>query len=232
MIGQPVHQFDLFEEVRPLLRKMEVPFGSIPELDPDLEALRIAGVDPASISASYHLKILSMGKTPFDKIKYLDKFQPGDSVAFIDPSHEGNDYTAVTIIRSYLGGIQIVGFVWKMAWNHCATDVMGQPGIVSRLKQFGVKRVCFETNALGDEPIRMLRELVPEGTGVVGRKSTNNKHSRIMAAGQYAEAIHLSKESDRLYTDQVVKYEYKSEFDDAPDSLATCLEWMGLVRGK
>jgi hypothetical protein len=44
--------------------------------------------------------------------------------------------------------------------------------------------------------------------------------------------IHLSKESDSQYLDQVVQYEYKAKHDDAPDSLASCLQWIGLIRGK
>lgn len=226
VIGQPVHQYDLFEKLRPMIRKLEVPYGSIPELDPDLEAMKLAGVDEASISASYHLKVLNEGSTPFDKIRYLDRFPTGESaVAFIDPSHEGGDYTALSIIKAHMDGIAVVGFTWKRAWNHCLDEV------ASRIKQFRVQKIAFETNALGDQPILMLRQALPS-IGVIGRRSNNNKHSRIMAAGAFAHLIHLSRESDRNYIDQVVKYEYKAKHDDAPDSLATGLEWIGLVRGK
>ena len=225
IIGQPAHKFDLYAKLRPLLKKLEVPYGSIPELDHDLEAQRLAGVDEASIQASYFLKILNEGTTPFDNIKYIDRFPIGDSaVAFIDPAHEGVDYTAMTILKAHFEGVAVVGFVWKRAWNHCLDDM------VKRLNQFNVKKIAFETNALGDQPIIMLRQLF--GGGVVGRRSNTNKHSRIMAAGAFAHLIHLSKESDKIYQDQVVQYEYKAKNDDAPDSLASCLEWVGLVRGK
>lgn len=235
VIGQPVHAYDLFEHLRPLIRKMEVPYGSIPELDPDLEAMKLAGVDVASISASYYLKVLSEGSTPFDKIKFVDQFGPGDAVAFIDPSHEGGDYTALSIFKGYGQGMKIVGFVWKRAWFHCIEKSHEVLGLVERMAQYGVKRVCFETNALGDQAVVTLSQAFAKngiGIGVVGRRSTNNKHSRIMAAGQFAEILHLSRESDREYVDQVVKYDYKASHDDAPDSLATGLEWIGLIRGK
>ncbi len=78
----------------------------------------------------------------------------------------------------------------------------------------------------------MLRQMLPPGIGVVGKKSTNNKHSRIMNVGPFAEQIHLAKSSDRVYIEQVVMYEYGATHDDAPDSLASCLEWIGLIRGK
>lgn len=51
-------------------------------------------------------------------------------------------------------------------------------------------------------------------------------------AGSYAHQLYLSKQSDRSYTDHVVKYEYGAKFDDAPDSLARGLEWLGLLKVK
>jgi hypothetical protein len=226
VLGQPSHKFDLYSELRPILKKMEVPHGSIPELDADLEAMRLAGIDNSSIEMSYHLRIPSEGTTPFDNVKYLDKFPTGDSaVAFIDPSHEGGDYTAISIIKQYMQGIAVVGFCYKKAWNHCLDEIAPQ------LRKYNVKKLCFETNSLGDMPIDILRQTF-KGVGIVGRRSTNNKHSRIMAAGAYAHMIHLSKESDKKYIDHVVQYEYKAKFDDCPDSLATGMEWVGLIRGK
>lgn len=225
IIGQPAHQYDLYAKLRGIVKTMEVPHGSIPELDHDLEAQRLAGVDEASISASYFLKVLSEGTSPFNSVKYLDRFPTGDSaVAFIDPS-EGGDYTAVTILKAYMQGVAVVGFVYKRAWNHVLDD------LTPKLKQYGVRKLAFETNCTGEMPIEMLRALWP-GLGVVGRRASTNKHSRIMAAGAFAHLIHLSKESDKTYLDHVVRYEYKAKYDDAPDSLASCLEWVGLIRGK
>jgi hypothetical protein len=225
VIGQPVHKHDLYETLRPLLKKMEVPHGSIPELDHDLEAQRLAGVDEASIQASYFLKVLSEGTTPFDKIQSLDAFPVGGtSVAFIDPSDGGND-TAISIFKHYMQGMAVVGFTWKKSWHHCLDDM------APLFKKYGVAKVCFETNKHGSQPLDVLRTCFP-GLGVVGRNSNSNKHSRIMAAGAYSHMIFLCKESTRAYIDQVTKYEFGAKVDDAPDSLATGLEWIGLIRGK
>lgn len=227
IIGQPAHKYDLYAKLRGMVKTMEVPHGTIPELDHDLEAQRLAGVDEASISASYFLKVLSEGTTPFDKIKYLDKFPTGDSsVAFIDPSFEGGDYTALSIVKAHMQGVAVVGYVFKKAWNHCLDEM------IPMIKEFKVQKIAFETNALGDMPLGMLRQIVPKEVGVMGRKSNTNKHSRIMAAGTYAHLIHLSRQSHKLYIQHVTQYEYKAKFDDAPDSLASCLEWIGLIRGK
>jgi hypothetical protein len=156
----------------------------------------------------------------------MDRFPIGASaVAFIDPSHEGGDYTAISIVRAYMDGVAVVGYTWKRAWNYCLDDILVQ------LNKFNVRKLAFETNSLGDLPIDMLRQAFPH-VGVVGIRSNTNKHSRIMATGSYAHLIHLSKESDSQYLDQVVQYEYKAKHDDAPDSLASCLQWIGLIRGK
>lgn len=226
VIGQPVHKYDLYETLRPKLNRMEVPHGSIPELDADLEAQRLAGVDEASIQASYFLKVLSEGTVPFESVRYIDTF-PVDidgSVSFIDPSFEGGDYTAITIMRAYMQGVAVVGFAYKKAWNHCLEE------IAEHYARFNVRRCCFETNSLGDQPLDILRTAL--SCGVVGRKSNTNKHSRIVTAGAFAHMIHLSKESNQPYLDQVTRYEYNAKNDDAPDSLASCLTWLGLIRGK
>ncbi len=227
VIGQPAHKFDLYADLRPILKKMELPHGTIKELDADLQAMKLAGVDEASIQMSYHLKVPADGTIPFNNVKYMDSFPTGDSaVAFIDPSFEGGDYTALSIVKGHMQGVAVVGFVWKRAWNHVLEEM------VPHLKKYNVMKLCFETNNLGTMPLDMLRSVFGDAIGVMGRKSNTNKHARIMAAGTYAHLIHLSNQSDKTYLDQVAKYEFKAKNDDAPDSLASCLEWLGLIRGK
>lgn len=226
VIGQPAHADDLYAELRPILKKLEVPHGTIPQLDADLQAMIKAGVDPISIEMSYHLRVPVEGMLPFAKIRYIDHFPNGDSIAFIDPS-DGDNYTAVSVIRGLMDGVAVIGKQWKRPWYHCIDD------LVLLFKQRGVGRVCFETNKHGNQPIDQLQQVLgPLGIGVVGRYSDSNKHAVIMAAGSYSHLIHLSRESDKLYTDHVVKYEYGADFDDAPDSLARGLEWIGYIRGK
>ena len=229
IIGQPVHKYDLYETLRPALKKMEVPFGTIPELDPDLAAARMAGVSEDSIQRSYYLKMVSDVANPFDKVKYVEKFPEIPvgihPLAFIDPSFEGGDYTAISICMAHFTGYVVQGHAWKKAW-HLLLDEFA-----ALCKRYSIKRVCFETNALGDQPVELLRKKLL-GVGVDGWKSTSHKHSRILALGVFAESIFLSRTSDRAYIDQVVKYELGAKHDDAPDSLASLFGWMGLTRGK
>lgn len=224
IIGQPAHKEDLYGKLRDIVKTKEVPWGTIPKLDADLEAQKIAGVSEESISASYHLKVLSDVTSPFAKVKYVDKLPPGDAVAFIDPS-EGGDYTAITVFKGYMAGVAVEGMVFKMAWHDCLDQML------AFMTKHSVRKVRFETNATGTGALKILRETLV-GIGVTSHHSTKNKHGRIMSAAPYAHLIHLSNESQKLYRDQVVKYEYKAKFDDAPDSLATGLVWLGLVRGQ
>lgn len=226
IIGQPAHTFDLYAELREIVKKMEVPHGTIFELDHDLAALRAAGVDEHSIEMSYHLRIPKDGSSVFANLKFIDEFPVGTSVAFIDPS-DGGDLTAVSIVRAHFDGVAVVGKAWKKAWYHCIDDML------KAFQEFGVARVAFETNKHGNQPIDQLNELLgPYGIGVVGIHSDSNKHAAIVSAGSYAHMIHLSKQSDKSYTDNVVQYEYGAKIDDPPDSLARCLIWLGLIRGK
>lgn len=225
IIGQPVHKFDLYETLRPILNRMEVKHGSIPELDHDIAAQRLAGVSEESIQASYFLKVISETGNPLQGVRFIDKFPEGGSVAFIDPSFEGGDFTAMTVVKSHFDGVAVYGKCWKRAWYDCVDEFQEVINVQN------VQRLCFETNSLGEQPIILLRELL-EGVGVVGRKTVGNKHARIMAVGPFSNSIHLAKNSDRTYIDQIVKYEYAAKNDDAPDSLASALEWIGLIRGR
>jgi phage terminase small subunit len=225
LIGQPVHVFDLYQEVRTKIPTMEVPYGSIPELDADLEAQRIAGVDEATIQASYYLKVSSEGTVPFALINYTDEFPVGETIAFIDPAFGGEDYTAVAIFKAHFESVAIVGFAWKKSWEHCIDD------IYAAFKRFNTKRYAFETNKTGDQPLDLLRTAMP-GIGCVGIFSNTNKHSRIMAAGNFSHHMHLSKLSNKAFIDQTVRYEHNAKNDDAPDAIASGLAWVGLIRGK
>lgn len=230
LIGQPVHIADLYQELRGMIDKKEFPWGTIPQLDTDLDAAKLAGVSQKSIEASYHLKILADGEMPFQNVRRLAEWPKGDAVAFLDPSFTGGDWSALTIMRGHFDGVAVVGKAWKRAWNHV---IEGENNLVDALVKYGVKRLAVEVNSLGDMPLVLLRTALSQhGIGVVGKYSNKNKHSRIMAAGVYADRVHLCAESDAEYAKQTIGYEYGADFDDAPDSLASCLEMLGLIRGK
>lgn len=226
IIGQPVHKLDLYQDLRSVINVMEVPHGSIPQLDADLEALKISGVTDTTIQASYHLKIAEDGSLPFSKIKTMQAFPVGDSVAFIDPSFTGGDYTAMTIVRGHFDNIATTGYAWKMGWADCL-DL-----IVAACLKHGVRKLGFETNTLGEQPLSALRQVLgPHAVAVAGKYSSGNKHARIVNAAAYSENIMLAADAQSEYARQIREYEYDAPNDDAPDSLASCLEWIGLLKG-
>ncbi|MDR3243499.1 MAG: hypothetical protein LBT79_01990 [Elusimicrobiota bacterium] len=225
LIGQPVHAKDLYQITRTKIKTMEVPYGTIPELDIDLEILRLAGVDEASINASYFLKIDEVSQMPFSKIEITDaKFdiQKG-SIASIDPSHKGGDYTAITIAQGYFEKLLAIGFCFKKAWYDCLPELKGLAA------RFNIKQLFFENNALGEEPIRQLKTLIPACV-IKGFESLDNKEAKIQNAGMFVKSILLSSESDFAYKTQTIEYEIGDKNDDAPDSLANLLININLMK--
>jgi hypothetical protein len=229
LIGQPVHKLDLFQKLRYLIPTLEVKHGDIPQLDADLIAQKAAGVSEASISASYHLKILDDASLPFGSIKSCN-YSAQNAVAFIDPSHKGGDYTAIAIGGMHFSNLIITGFAFKKAWYDCLDEFK------LIFEFFGVQSVCFETNGLGDEPVYRMREL---GAACVGKNSIENKHRRIINCAFFAAYIKMQEiesgfdsdllQANQIFMQQVREYEYGAKNDDAPDSAAGLMEYLGIV---
>jgi predicted phage terminase large subunit-like protein len=215
IIGQPVSKADLYDITRQKIKTLEMPHGSIPELDTDLELLRLAGVDEASINASYFLKLTDVGKMPFSDIEIIDvSFDKAKgAIASIDPSHEGGDFTAISICQGHFDKLLIAGFCFKAAWYDCINELS------ALFAKYNVSICFFENNALGEEPIRQLKKIAP-AVRVSGFKSLDNKEAKIQNAGMFAKEIIVSKESNTEYIEQLKNYEAGIEHDDAPDSLA------------
>ena len=173
IIGQPAHQYDLYADLRGIVKTMEVPHGTFKELDADLEALRAAGVDEASISASYFLKVLTEGTSPFNAIRYVVIFPTGDaSIAFIDPS-EGGDYTAMTILKAYMQGVAVVGYVWKKPGTTALTKWL--PSLpTSKSESLPSKPTVLATSP------SICSESSGQISASLGKHSSLNKHSKIM----------------------------------------------------
>lgn len=234
LIGQPAHAKDIYAKMRKLagVKKMEVPYGQIPELDHDLEAQRAAGISEASIQASYFLKISEAERMPFANVEYVNFFPSGTCAGFIDPSHEGSDYTAFAMCARNFDQLIVAGFAWQKAWDDCLEE------IVAVMRAFNCARFAFETNGVGKHPVMVLREA---GANVTGWRSGGNKHARIMNAATFREHLKLAqflplevnapafREAQGVFNNMVADYEYKAEHDDAPDALASLLMFTGIV---
>lgn len=225
IIGQPAHPLDLYALLKEKkIKLMEVPHGSIPELDEDLKAMEKAGVDPISIEMSYHLRIPKSGATIFGEIKSIECLPDGETAAWFDPS-DGGDFSALAVFRGFGQGVAVHGKAWKKAWYHCIDDM------VAVLIEMNVKVLAFETNFTGKQPIEQLTPILAQyGIKVLGKETSTNKHSDIQNAGMFSHMIYLSETSDKVYADQVRMYERGAKHDDAPDTLARGMKWLGVIR--
>lgn len=158
----------------------------------------------------------------FNKLNTISQMPSGNSYMWIDPSFEGGDYTSPTVFKPYLHGIAVEGRCFKKAWYDCIDEIR------EMVKKHNVTKIGFETNSLGDLPLRELKKEL--GITVIGMKTTLNKHRKITTASGYSSSIFMSDYSDREYKSQVKNYSYKAKNDDGPDSLASGLLWMGLIR--
>jgi hypothetical protein len=227
IIGQPVHSKDLYAILRSLedVPKFEIAYGAIPELDIELDILRAAGVTEESIKANYFLEIDSQyEKIPFSKTEEVSEFLYPECVAFVDPSMKGNDYTAMVLGYINFGKFIATGFVWKKSWDTCISDML------EIAKKYNVSQIVFETNGLGDYPVRLLRN---EGLNVHGWNTCTEKNARIMNAGVQAKNIQLAhssifKTENSDFIKQVKEFEFQGH-DDGPDCLANLMIKLRLI---
>lgn len=227
IIGQPAHKLDLFQTLRKVIPTKLVPFGSIPELDADLDAERAAGVDEYSIQASYFLEILDDGSLPFSKIKTVDYYAK-DNITWVDPSHKGKDYTAIVAGGRNLNDFVLTGFCFKKAWYDCIEEMQ----VIH--KKFNNYHFVIETNGIGELPIRELHKI---GCPCQGFNTTMEKHKKILNASTFVNDLKLAivkdmpanfLQANKIFIDQVKNYEYSSKYDDAPDAAASLIAY---VRG-
>ena len=126
IIGQPVHKLDLYGELRGLVDTLECKYGTVPELDPDLDAQRAAGVSEESIQASYFLNLTDSDSVPFAKVEEAEYFPQGDTLAFIDPAikETGKDLTAIVCGRLHFdGNFVCAGIAMRKPWEECLHEM-------------------------------------------------------------------------------------------------------------
>ena len=264
VIGQPVHMEDLYAVLKESalnsdqVKLMEVPHGSIPELDVNLSTLRNSGVSEESIGANYLLQLRSEGILPF----YNCPIKPNDDIfnplnsqtnkylsyIWIDPAKKetGRDYTAVAVIKILPEFINVVGFAWRQPYNNLLAEIKFIDEIYEVTKNKG--KIFFEMNGLSDDSLIRLREW---GVRAVGFNTKENKEKKISAMTYIAENIVLNKytEVEGVTTIQhngkdydihlispnndfnklFTKYEYGTP-DDAVDSVSSMLLEKGVLQ--
>lgn len=236
IIGQPVHKNDLYMELCDCISTTRAKWGTIKELDKDLNELRSQGMDEETIKANYFLEIADNGRLPFKNCEVVDYYPAEISQAFIDPAKEGVDYTALTIATSHFENLIVLGFAFNKSWDNALPD------IIDLVRAFKVCKLGFETNGIGEFPLKFIRNELKQNDidcRVVGMNNTENKHKRIMTAGssKFTPYIKFSRiavnnklySANKLYIDFCRNYEYNVKVDDPPDSLASCMQQMNLI---
>lgn len=236
IIGQPVHKNDLYMELCDCISTTRAKWGTIKELDKDLNELRSQGMDEETIKANYFLEIADNGRLPFKNCEIVDYYPAEISQAFIDPAKEGVDYTALTIATSHFENLIVLGFAFNKSWDNALPD------IIDLVRAFKVCKLGFETNGIGEFPLKFIRNELKQNSidcRVVGMNNTENKHKRIMTAGssKFTPYIKFSRiatsnklySANKLYIDFCRNYEYNVKVDDPPDSLASCMQQMNLI---
>lgn len=244
VIGQPAHSKDIYADLRAEtgVRKMEVPYGSIPELDCDLEAQRAAGVSEDSIQASYFLKISESEQAPFSNIERVNFFPAGSSAGFIDPSSTGGDYTAFVVGAMNFDNLILSGFAFKKSWDYCFDEIQ------NIVKAYNMQKGGFETNGLGKLPVRLLQE---KGLPFIGWTSTDclsgkgarqGKYGRILNAAMFKKHMKLSTfipdsiksqeliNANKEFNKLIIDFDHTSKHDDAPDAVASLLMYIGVLK--
>lgn len=225
IVGQPVHKLDLYQALRDIVPTKLMKYGEIPELDPDIDAQRAAGVDEFSIQASYFLNIMDDLKMPFSLVKEVD-FAAKETICWIDPSHKGRDYTAIVCGGRNLSDFVLTGFCFEKAWYDCTAELLEINKIMN------ISHTVIETNGLGDLPVNELRK---QGMPCVGCNTTMNKYTKILNSAAFSPDLKLSRlnglppelaRAQKIFIEQTKNYEYNSKHDDAPDAIASLIVYI------
>jgi hypothetical protein len=233
-LGQPVHARDLYAKIKPLIQVLSFPYGTIPELDENLEAKRAAGVDEAFIQANYFLKVSAQDTLPFNDIAVVDYFPLTKSVMYIDGSDGKGDDTSIACYTKHLGKFVGVGFNFSSAYYDLDKE------IALIWKSFKCAFGFFETNKFGTHPVILLNR---SGFKFEGVESSVNKKAKIQNAASMKSVTELMRvnvgnfegmsqelvNANRRYIEQIKNYEYISDRDDAPDNLASIMLRLGII---
>ncbi len=255
VIGQPVHKLDLLQKLRYLVPTLAVKYGDIPELDVDLKAQRAAGVGESSISASYYLKILEDGSLPFGRVKTCNYAAP-TCVAFIDPSHKGGDYTGISIGGMHFAHLVVSGFAIKKAWYDCLDElkflfaIFGVTSIRIETNNLGDEPVnkmrllgapCEGYNSSDNKHARIINAAFFSDHILLQRFCELNEAELQAKLQKFAEIMPDTYKKDpenflaeivqanQIFIDQTKNYEYRVNYDDAPDSLAGLIRYLGIL---
>ncbi len=220
--GTPWHKLDGWSIIPP---PKVYPIGSVPikGFMPDqIEAKRAELREGTTISlytANYELKHISDGMSLFPEPVYGDWPDGLSPIAYIDPSYQGDNTTALTIGARVEDTAYCRGYVW----DENIIDLYDT--IIDKLKRYNCGTVYIETNA--DKGLSK-RDIALKWPSVEGIHESENKHIRIVTfAIKYFRDIIWANDSDDRHMNQIIDYQEGQDPDDCPDSLAGLMRQLG-----
>lgn len=212
--GTPWHPQDAFE----LMPTPEVwPWDKTGLMTKD-EYDEIAKVTtPSLLAANYQLRHI-----PSDDVIFTDP-QTGADISMVmqgqchvDAAYYGEDFTAFTAMNVHDGKRYVYGRMWR---KH-VQDVKGL--IAEEYKRLKLGKMYMEKNADKGYAARDFRGL---GVRTVEYHEGMQKHLKITTylKGAWPDIV-FCEGTDEAYINQIVDYTDESEHDDAPDSLASCVQ--------
>lgn len=172
---------------------------------------------PSLLAANYQLRHI-----PSDDVIFTDP-QTGADISMVmqgqchvDAAYYGEDFTAFTAMNVHDGKRYVYGRMWR---KH-VQDVKEQ--IVEEYRRLKLGRMYMEKNADKGYAARDFRGL---GVRTVEYHEGMQKHLKITTylKGAWPDIV-FCEGTDEAYINQIVDYTDESEHDDAPDSLASCVQ--------
>lgn len=140
--------------------------------------------------------------------------------AWLDPAFGGGNRTALGIIAKTREGKTILKGI---SWQEDVTKLY--PQIIQFLKDNGVGTLFVETNKDEGRSCQDLQRLWP---ATIGRKSTKNKHVKILTRLiQYWNELYVADDCSQEFLVRIIQYKEGID-DDEADSLASLLDELGI----
>lgn len=220
-----VAKVDLFidsandDEYQPKAEKIHMNIFDLPQEFQDKQLLEQAKAEESEIYYDHvwlGKPFYALSGTPFEDLPQITSNEHMQSIAFVDPSFNGGDFTAITFlgIQEKTGRLAAWGHVFPNAWDVCLPDM------VKLITKYLPESVYYECNAIFGSGKTLFAQ---HGINAKPRLNSSNKEARIYRAASVVrnDLDLISNRSNREYINQVIAYSDRAKFDDAPDSLAS-----------
>jgi hypothetical protein len=180
---------------------------------------------PSLFAANYELRHIASEDVIFDTPKKgADPYYCEQGIMHVDAAYDGEDWTALTVLRIANGKVYIYGRTWRKHVEDCYDEIM------AIYKRFMCGKLWMEDN--GDKGF-VARDLKKKGLRTVSYHEDMNKFLKISTylkkAWKYVEFV---DGTDEEYISMITDYNENAEHDDCPDSAASALrqEWRRFIR--